>query len=152
MRHAEAEDSFFEINDFQRRLTDKGVLAACKVAYQFRLHFIPDCILTSNAHRTLETTELILKEFTGCSIHVVSDSSLYLAPSMLLHQKVMSLEEHINKVILVGHNPGVSDWVFTLTGEHVSLSPAMAVMVRLPISSWKLLTSQIGTIEKIISP
>lgn len=152
MRHAEAEEPTFQTNDFQRKLTTKGILTAKKVANSLQLLLIPDCILTSDARRTLQTTELLLENFTGHSISVIEDNSLYLASALLMQQKIVSLEENINTAVIVAHNPGVSELVFELTGEYVSMLPATAVIIRLPISSWKLLTNRIGILEKVISP
>jgi phosphohistidine phosphatase len=46
------------------------------------------------------------------------------------------LPENVQRVMLVGHNPDVEEFVNTLTGETASMPTAAVAWIELPIQRW----------------
>ncbi len=68
----------------------------------------------------------------------------YLAPAVRYLQALVELEyeedneaeEVFDCVMVVGHNPGVSELVFVLTGTHCEMPTAAIATVEMPIEKW----------------
>ncbi len=112
LRHADAED--FAGNDFDRKLTPKGLAQAEHVGKFCKRHAIkPEVFLTSPLVRAVQTAEIVGKT-TG--IHpIVTD---WLACGMTPRTLIAQLEPLLTKssVMLVGHEPDLSSAVSHLLG------------------------------------
>jgi len=109
IRHSDAETGSFDSTDFNRRLTDKGKNKANIQANRLKqIQIVPDLIISSNAVRALETTQII---------------SSILSPNCLIQQipflyedfttseffdLLSNIDNSIDTLILVGHNPNIS--------------------------------------------
>jgi phosphohistidine phosphatase len=151
MRHAEAEGTSFSISDWERNLTKEGKNAAKRVGKLLKNQLQPDKILSSNSIRTHQTTEIVSLELGIDFSTVQLETELYLASSCVMQNAIHKITDEIESVLIIAHNPGVSDWIKSLTNQYVPMQPATAVIINLPISSWKHLTQGIGILEKIIS-
>ena len=84
----------------QEALTTARSLAATKTA--------PDLLLVSPAVRTQQTAELLQAHaFPG--VPVITERPLYLATLAQLLDCLRSLDEAVSSVVLIGHNPGLSE-------------------------------------------
>lgn len=151
MRHAEAENPSFDISDFERNLTKEGKSAAKKVGSLLKNYLLPAQILSSNAIRTLQTSEIVSLELGIDFSTVKLENTFYLASHATMQSQISKTSDEIDSVLIIAHNPGVGDWVQSLTNQYVPMQPATAVIINLPISSWKHLTQGIGILEKIIT-
>jgi phosphohistidine phosphatase len=87
-----------------------------------------DAVVCSTAARTRQTWALIAPEL-GDAPDPVFDERVYAATVEELLAVVRGISADAGSMLLVGHNPGVSDLVFSLTGEHVELkTSAIAVL------------------------
>lgn len=106
-------------SDFDRPLTDAGVDAVRKLAASLPEHVpAPDSVLCSPARRTRDTLALL----THCLVHpsrAEFPESLYLASGAHLHEWVLAAPENTGVLMLVGHNPGVSELLRLLARETV---------------------------------
>ena len=100
---------------------------------------MPDLVLSSPSVRTRETVER-LKKGAGSLPRVEYVPALYLAsPSTLM----AVLAEHggeAQRVMLVGHNPGLEELVTRLSGEHVTLPTAGLAECTLDVERWSDVT------------
>lgn len=111
MRHSEAVAELSETvtRDFDKPLTDKGIHELEHVrAFLKAHHFLPDLILCSPAVRTRQTLEWI-EEALGTEAEVVFDQDLYGIKSEDLLDKLSNLSDQKSTVLIVGHNPAISD-------------------------------------------
>ena len=51
-------------------------------------------------------------------------------------EKLTSISDHIQIVLLVGHNPGLEELLDELTGEYLSMPTAALAHINLLIDSW----------------
>ncbi len=103
---------------------------------------LPDRILASSARRTRETARLAAAaaHFSG-SIDELEE--LYLAEPEAYITAVRRHAPDAQRVLLVGHNPGLEALALILTGDPVSLPPAGLVVCTLPIANFAELVPQV---------
>ncbi|HML11467.1 MAG TPA: histidine phosphatase family protein [Stellaceae bacterium] len=72
-----------------------------------------DLVLCSSALRTRETAELALAGF-GTAPKILYEDALYLATEAALLQRLRDLDESIDTVMVIGHNPGLHELAVAL--------------------------------------
>src|SRR5688572_27231784 len=141
LRHAKAKD---EANsDRERPLKKSGRRAAAFMGKLLRDEKIPpDLVLSSSAVRARETTELALEAaaYSG-PLHFLDE--LYLAPPSTYIEALRRLGGTSERVLVVGHNPGLEELVAIFTGEMAHLPTAALVECALPVVSWVELSAEI---------
>jgi phosphohistidine phosphatase len=132
LRHAHAEEGR---DDFARRLTDAGRRAARQAGQALALaRFQPELVLTSPAPRARETAELVAGE-CGYESAPRADQTLYLGEPRAVLTVLRALPETLSRVLLVGHNPTLSELAQQL-GEGGELRPAAFVDLALELDGW----------------
>lgn len=148
-RHAEPNDPFPLQPDFERELTKNGQHQARITGKWLRDSFQKvDAILSSPAPRAGLTARLVAEKlyFDDEQIQYVPD--LYNAKESVLINVLSKLPDKVVRVLLVGHNPGITSLSRTLTGEHVSyLEPAGVYAIKLDLDTWQDLHVQTGKLE-----
>jgi phosphohistidine phosphatase len=133
LRHAKAEPDSGE-GDEQRPLAKRGRRAAERVG-ELLSDTLPELVLSSTSLRTRETVEG-LKKGAGSLGKVEFLSELYLATPSACLRAVAQHGGDAERVLLVGHNPGLEELVTALTGEHVSLPTAGLAECTLEVERW----------------
>jgi len=136
LRHAKSSWSEPGLSDHDRPLNQRGLRDAPRMG-QFvqQARLIPDWILCSSANRARATAERVIAEmdFAG-QIHFSTD--LYLAEPEVWVESLQLLDNQANRVMIVGHNPGLESLVFRLTGHDESFPTAALAHVELPVNEW----------------
>lgn len=119
IRHAQAEDPLISQKDFDRPLTIKGVSDAMHQATKTPMDGYVH-LYHSASQRTSETARAFANHFQKIQLH--SRKDLYNAD---LNQLLEILEElwEQEQIILVAHNPGITQLYFHLTGEWDAFEP-----------------------------
>jgi phosphohistidine phosphatase len=87
-----------------------------------------DAVVCSPATRTRQTWALIASELDEPPAPVFDDR-VYAASVETLLAVVRGISDDLGSALVVGHNPGVADLVFSLAGEHVEMkTSAIAVL------------------------
>lgn len=124
LRHAEAGVGE---TDFTRPLTATGQQQAVQAGSWLRgIGFEAQAAIVSGSSRTAETYRLL-----GQSLTAEPDDAVYNASSARLAGCVRGLADHVASVIVVAHNPGISD-LARQCGHHLPLGPGSAVVVVSP--------------------
>jgi phosphohistidine phosphatase len=103
--------------DLRRPLADRGRRDAPEVGRWLRAHVDRvDLVVCSPAERTRQTWQLVAEQLLKPpKVHY--DDRVYEASASRLSTVVSQLPEDARTVVLVGHNPGMSELVELLTGE-----------------------------------
>lgn len=140
-------------SDHARPLTKQGKRAAEVVGKLLRDDdLLPDRIISSNAARAFDTARRVAKA-AGLTNEIAERADLYLAePDAYL--KVLRAEARdAQRVLLVGHNPGLEALALLLTGEPTSLPTAGLVVCELPIARFSELSLQVrGKMARFFAP
>jgi phosphohistidine phosphatase len=118
MRHAEARWKDAGISDLERPLNRRGTSAAEAMARRLQeLKLVPDLLVVSPALRTRQTADIVARELAVPARRVLHEEALYLASAADLLKVVQGMGPRVAHMLLVAHNPGVSELVQLLVPE-----------------------------------
>lgn len=139
------------MSDFERPLTDSGIHDAGFMAKQLKkAELIPEYILTSSALRTKMTADVIAK--TLAITPTGFDKNIYEAGIGTLLKIVNQLPDNYSFVALVGHNPGISQLLYELTGEMRDMPTAAAALIGFDFDEWEMVYGNTGQLAWYDSP
>ncbi|MCE2423135.1 MAG: histidine phosphatase family protein [Gemmatimonadetes bacterium] len=153
LRHAKSSWDYPELDDHDRPLAPRGFTDAPRMGRLLGIEDLePDLILTSDAVRARGTAQQVWEELGG-------DADVVILPD-LYHGDVPSyiaaIAEHggeTERLLVVGHNPGISELVMELTGRHELLPTAGLACVELDVEEWHdVETSPPGHLEALWRP
>src|SRR5215212_9196904 len=108
LRHAKSSWKDRELADHDRPLAPRGRRATKLIAEHLRQQsVVPAVVLCSSARRTLETLERISPAL-GEEVSVHLERELYAASEQSLLERLRGLEDGVESVLVIGHNPGSS--------------------------------------------
>ena len=133
LRHAHAEPAAPGQDDRARALSSRGLIEARDAARWLADHAPPQRVVFSPALRTRQTAEQALALLGAVDTHEEPD--VYEAtPGDLL--AVLERHQQCERLLLVGHNPGLESLVALLTtgqsGDHRGISPGAIARLMLP--------------------
>ncbi len=150
LRHAKSGWSESNTEDINRPLNEQGRQNAVQIGHHILNQKIqPDLILCSVATRAQETLSYIRPFFPEYQA-IQTKETLYLAASETLLEHLMTLEETMNSVLILAHNPGLHELAIKLGGrENFGTSEILnQVMQRYPSGA---LTTVQNTSERWIN-
>lgn len=153
IRHAK---SFWEdpgVEDFNRKLNDRGKNDLKFMPVEIKLIFPKaDLILFSPSKRTYKTFLKIQKKVEW-DAELEAHHLLYLADleTLLLYLKKVS--DKFKRVVIIGHNPGLTDLINFLQKDKIENLPTLGVChIQFRLKSWKNLKKDTGLIKNFIYP
>ena len=131
LRHAKAVPDEQALADIARPLAERGERDALRIGQRLKLqHPSPGLILASPAARALHTAQIVAAAFDYPLGAIAVDPRLYLAVPTTLMEVVAAQDAAIEDLLVVGHNPGLSELVHELTsGFDVDDLPTGAIVV-----------------------
>lgn len=142
VRHAHAEGARAGLDDRDRALSPRGQQEATLAAAKFAAaRGDADRILSSPARRAHASAEAFAQALGFDARAVDYDDRLYLAGRDTLFDVVRGLESWLQHVVVIGHNPGMSEFVRALTGDDSTgeLATAAVRSFRCDIDDWQSL-------------
>jgi phosphohistidine phosphatase len=121
-------------------------------------HF--DLVLASPAARVRETIDAVEDKFTF-NAPIQFEPRMYLAGKQLLLSFVRDLSESVHRPLLVGHNPGLQEFLIELTKRDDEgyrdcvldkLPTSALAVVELPVDRWNEVEPASGRIVDLILP
>ena len=109
LRHGEAEGFSANNDDILRKLTDIGRTQINQMAQYVKENNIKiDQIISSPAERAKESAE-IMRDLLN--LHdVIYVDNLYPSTTSCIYDTIVSTEDSINSIMIIGHNPGLSSF------------------------------------------
>ncbi len=118
VRHAHADNARPGQEDADRPLSGRGQKEAALAAAAFGAAARdPDLLLASPSRRTRATADALAQSLGLGGGAVQFDDRLYLAPVDTLLEVLQASADARRHIVVIGHNPGLSDFVRTLTGD-----------------------------------
>jgi phosphohistidine phosphatase len=139
MRHGDVRWKDASLPDLERPLNRRGAAAAEAMARRLlELELVPDLMLVSPARRTQQTAEILARELSIPARRMVCEEKLYLAGAGDLLQVVQASGPRITHLLLVAHNPGVSELVrlFAPKGAGSGLATAALCSIAFSAARW----------------
>ena len=147
LRHAKSERDSPDGSDFSRSLNERGRSDAARMGEEMRrlgLRF--DLLLASPAQRVVETLEGV----GGLSPRF--DERIYNASTNELLGIVQEVGDSIDRLLLVGHNPGFERLAGELTNGVLDVPTGALVEIELPIDRWRDAGEGSGRLVRFIRP
>ena len=159
LRHAKSAWDDPVQRDFDRPLNTRGRRAAQTIGREMRsLGLTFDRVIASPAVRVMETLEDVAKG-SGASLDPAFDKRIYLASTDVLLDLVHAAPDDADRLLLVGHNPGLEKLALLLTaGEGLRAELALKyptatlAEIELPVGRWSEVAEGKGTLSRFIRP
>ncbi len=140
MRHAKSSWKDEKLPDKERPLNKRGEKDAPKMSELLcEKELYPQVILTSTALRCRLTASALLEECCY-ELTLKAIDILYMAEPPAIIDALKSVDDQAERVMVIGHNPGLETLLQRLTGEVESLPTASVAYLEVPIDHWNDLT------------
>lgn len=141
MRHAKSSWKNPKLPDHDRPLARRRHKdAAFMGEFLMEKELLPQKVLASSAVRVSETLAEFVKS-SKCQASIDTLESLYLAEPENYLAALRSLPPEVERVMVVGHNPGLEGLLQTFTGRIEPIETATVAYISLPIVDWNQLSA-----------
>jgi len=159
LRHAKSTWDDPVARDFDRPLNERGRRAARTIGREMRAQGLEfDQVIASPAVRVIETLADVEHGY-GQPLNPAFDKRIYLASKETLLDIVQSADEGAERLLIVGHNPGLETLAMLLTrGEGlraevaIKYPTATLAEISLPVERWSEVEEGVGTIARFTRP
>jgi phosphohistidine phosphatase len=143
LRHAKSSWNNSQLSDYERPLNSRGKQDAPRVGQLLRdEELVPDLIITSSAERALKTAEAVA-DASGFENEIKYTRHLYHAAPEQYIEVLQEVGGDYERVMVVGHNPGIEYLVELLTDVGERMPTAALAQVDLPIEQWAELDEEV---------
>ncbi len=155
LRHAKAATPEGELSDRDRPLAPRGRRDAPGVgAWLAGSGWVPDLVLSSDALRARQTTELVLEGLVGAgsaepSVEYVA--GLYEASVHQVLHVVADVADEVATVMVVGHEPTMSAVTAVLTGKQAEFPTSAVAQIELS-GTWSEVAADAGNLVGVRTP
>jgi phosphohistidine phosphatase len=140
LRHGKSSWKHPELSDHDRPLNKRGKRDAPRMGKLLKnQHLVPETIVSSTAIRARATAELVAKAsgYKGEGREITLNNSLYAAGPQAYLDALHDLSDDYDRVMVVGHNPGLEELIEMLTGEiHIMPTCSLAYVKLVGVHSW----------------
>ena len=138
LRHAKALLYSQNNSDIDRPIADDGKREAELVGeLLIKKKEFPQLIISSSALRTITTAKIVAKKINYPEKEIIINENIYDASSEKLQTIIQNTDPKINSLMLVGHNPGISDLIDDITDSIFGYLPtAGLVCLKKDTQSW----------------
>ena len=153
MRHAKSSWKDADIPDHERPLSKRGKKDAPLMGKLIKeKELVPQKILISSAVRATETASLV-RDKSGFIEDLDCLDSFYLAEPNGYLDPLRTLPDNLERVLVIGHNPGLEGLLQILSGQIVPLSAGAVAHILLHINQWNELNLDCESeLVEILSP
>ncbi len=146
IRHAKSDWNSSYLTDFRRTLNNRGKKDAPLMGKKLNsLNAFPELVLSSPAERAKQTITAICKEINYPEENIYFNESIYHSSTEDLIQLLNQLDDELEIIFLVGHNPGFTYLSNYLTDDYIdNIVTCGIVKIELEINSWNELIKGIG--------
>jgi phosphohistidine phosphatase len=154
VRHAESRNQEQGQKDLDRVLSDTGVRDASRLGRFLYLEGrIPQLIYSSHAVRAIQTSKLIGEQLKLDDSEINIDEELYEASVRSLLNLINNIEEGINSIIIIGHNPAITHLCEHLSEDVIGyLPPGSMIHLTFKKMKWKEIAKGTGHLKEIKLP
>ena len=112
---------------------------------------VPDAIVSSTAKRARSTAKRVARA-CGFEDKIRKRSELYLASPQTYLDVASGAPESVERLLLVGHNPGMETLVFRLTGHQERFPTAALAQIELDMDRWEDVSRAPGRLINLWRP
>lgn len=136
LRHAKSSWKNATLADYERPLNGRGKRDALRMGELIRKEeIVPDLIISSSAVRALATAEAVALE-SGYDAEIQTTRQLYHGWPDDYVEVIRKVPDGYERIMVVGHNPGMESLVEELTGEWIRMPTAALAQIALAVDHW----------------
>ena len=142
IRHAKSSWTDPKMDDKDRPIDPRGETDAAHLAEFLLSHDInPDLVLVSPAKRTQMTSQILAKNMHIADKKLKTIDTVYQAAVEDLLHLIQQTDDHVNSLIIIGHNPGLS-WLanYLADAHHINLPTCGAYAATFDTDKWQEVT------------
>jgi phosphohistidine phosphatase len=153
-RHAKSSWEDFTLSDHERPILDKGKKKTIVVANELkRRGEIPEIIMSSTAVRASQTAEIFAEIMGYPKDKIIYNKNLYHANDDQILEELYGLDNNIKSIMIVAHNPGLTDLVNIFTKDFIYNLPTSGVAcVKFKSDKWENIDTCKHKVEFILTP
>lgn len=152
VRHAKSAWPETYDSDFNRPLNKRGERDAPRIArYLAELGCKPDIIISSAAERAITTASHLAKGL-GYADEIAASDDLYFHGIAAYVDALSDMNDDFSQVLLVAHNPTISDYSSQLTGRDLTMPTCGVAVIEGKWQSWPAFATGGGVLLELITP
>jgi phosphohistidine phosphatase len=137
IRHAKSSWDDTALSDRERPLADRGKRDVAEMGRRLAERDVkPDLIMSSPAMRALATAEVIAESLHYKLKDIVVNNRLYAGQADDLLDVIQALGDKLKRVMLVGHNPELTELAHRLSSEIVHMPTCAIAEFTFDAKSW----------------
>ena len=146
VRHAKSSWKYPELTDFQRPLNGRGKRDVPDMSQRFlETGYKVDLIKSSPAERAFTTAKGFARRLNINLDEVEQNKNLYHASSVSIRRIIAGTPNHINSLMIFGHNPGLTYLINDISDFYLVNLPTCAICgIALNIEQWSDILSASG--------
>jgi phosphohistidine phosphatase len=149
IRHAKSSWADTTLADQDRPLNDRGRRDAPRMGKRLaKMGVKPDLVVSSKAVRAITTAKIIAKKLHYRLKNIVVEDRLYPGAVRDLLKLVHELPGKRGVVMIVGHDPGLTQLARRFSGEVTEMPTCTVAQFTFNAKSWRELSK--GTLEKVV--
>ena len=136
MRHAKSSWKENKLKDQDRPINKRGQKNAPRMGELLEeVELVPQLIMCSTALRARQTAEAVIAKsgFTGKIEYL---DAFYMAEAQVYLDAVHALPDLVERVLFIGHNPGLEACLQILSGQVEGLPTGAIAYITLPVNHW----------------
>lgn len=144
LRHAKSSWQDSSLPDHDRPLKQRGIKTARRMGRLIRQQRLaPEVILCSTAVRAVDTLRLVLEEAAIPTSVEYRQNLYHCSPDEFL-ATLQGVNSEVGCVMLVGHNPGLEEWLQHLTGKAELMPTGALARIDLNLENWSVLDGNVA--------
>ncbi len=154
VRHAKSSWSDPGLSDEARPLNSRGEQDAPRMgAWLAQQALLPQHIVSSPARRARATAEIVATELRFDPAGIAIDPDIYFNGLQRMLAAIQRNDDHIDRLMMVGHNPVMTQLFRELTGEPLANMPTCAIaIIEFSMPSWGLVDTTPGRLLAYQTP
>jgi phosphohistidine phosphatase len=154
VRHAKSSWDDMSAEDYERVLLPKGINRTTQVAkYLLSKKVVPDLIVSSQAVRAIETARILARKLNYPNHEIQIEPLLYFSGSQAMYHVVFGLPNAKNEVMLVGHNPDMTQFANVFLHEKIDYLPTTGVVsISFKTDRWEEIMMAEREVNFVITP
>lgn len=154
VRHAKSSWNNSDLPDFSRTLNEVGKKEVLFMANKLKeMGCNPDYFISSPSKRTKETSKIIATALNFNFEKIIFDERIYHSSLDQMLKILNEVPNSFNNIILVGHNPTLTQLSNYLTDDFIDYIPTSGIVrIELDINDWMHIVQGIGNKNFFIYP
>ena len=144
LRHAKAITGELSVPDQDRPLSERGLKDVNKLGVKLHKKGVRlDLIISSNAIRAMTTAQIIANKLDMKRTNFLIDPVVYGVDIIALLELISQVAKRYDEVMIVGHNPSLTELASHLAGEPISMATCSLMKASFDFKDWsKILTDK----------